>query len=540
MSKRAIIYARVSQDVQRDNYSVPSQVAACLRHASEAGYAVVGSLHVDQETGRDCVAGPRSIPAFVDDYTGTELLRPNISTMLTFLRDDGADAVVVLSLDRLARDPYIRQTLEREIEALGARVIYVQGNYAETPEGEIHKDLDGAFAKWENMKRLERSNRGKIAKAERGLFVSGLAPYGYRMDKQALGGLAVCEEEAQVVRHIFDLYVKDWSIRQIAKSLTDEGIMPMRGQTWPTSSVWNVLRNTAYVGRVYFNKRQTIITGDGITQPKRRKKVAREPGEAILIAITPLVDAVIFDRAQRRLDHNREVKRRKAKRFYLLSGMVTCDNCHKVYAAATSSSHGRQRSQYRHAKQFRHCRNHAINAEILEPAVWEGVLRVLLDPAELAEGIEAALADTQEKQARARTHLETLRSNLEKLDRRKANYMRMYADEDMTRDEYHKQRAEVDRERAEIVKQVDSIEEQLADTMSEEELTDLHATSEEMRSAVERGNLSEEEKRELLLNLRVRVTVLSDEKATVAGVFDPFTVSLLSSPSTHAGRCASR
>ena len=40
---RAILYARVSQDVQRDNYSIPTQIATCLAHAKAQGYGVVGA-----------------------------------------------------------------------------------------------------------------------------------------------------------------------------------------------------------------------------------------------------------------------------------------------------------------------------------------------------------------------------------------------------------------------------------------------------------------------------------------------------------------
>ena len=35
------------------------------------------------------------------------------------------------------------------------------------PEGEVRKDMDATFAKWENAKRVERCNRGKRGKAEK-------------------------------------------------------------------------------------------------------------------------------------------------------------------------------------------------------------------------------------------------------------------------------------------------------------------------------------------------------------------------------------
>lgn len=44
--------------------------------------------------------------------------------------------LIVHTIDRLACDPYFRQTIEREVMAHGARVEYVLGNYDESPEGE--------------------------------------------------------------------------------------------------------------------------------------------------------------------------------------------------------------------------------------------------------------------------------------------------------------------------------------------------------------------------------------------------------------------
>jgi DNA invertase Pin-like site-specific DNA recombinase len=47
MNKRAIIYARVSTDDQRNNYSIPSQVAEIKKYIEAKGYALVGNRFVD-------------------------------------------------------------------------------------------------------------------------------------------------------------------------------------------------------------------------------------------------------------------------------------------------------------------------------------------------------------------------------------------------------------------------------------------------------------------------------------------------------------
>ncbi len=150
--KRAVIYARVSTDDQRGNYSVPTQIAACLQHAQARGYTVMGDRFVDPETGLDRAPSDDAIRAYVDDYTSRELSRPVLDAALQFAEQKGFDVLIAHALDRLARDPYIRQTLEREFGQHGVQVEYVLGDYAESAEGEVRKDLDATFAKWENAK----------------------------------------------------------------------------------------------------------------------------------------------------------------------------------------------------------------------------------------------------------------------------------------------------------------------------------------------------------------------------------------------------
>src|SRR5688500_17200956 len=162
MTERAALYARVSADIQRQNYSIPSQLKAMVEYAHDRGLTIVGDRFVDPVSGQDVQSPEGSILAYVDDFTSSEFSRPGLNDSLSFLKNVGFDVLIVHALDRLARDPYIRQTIEREIASLGAKVEYVLGNYEESAEGEVRKDLDAVFAKWENTKRVERSSRGRM------------------------------------------------------------------------------------------------------------------------------------------------------------------------------------------------------------------------------------------------------------------------------------------------------------------------------------------------------------------------------------------
>ena len=125
-TKRAIIYSRVSTDDQRSNFSIPTQISECVKYCQNNGYTLGGNAFVDKQSGLDVEKNPNSIPAYVDDYSSREMNRPSLDAALTYLEDYGFDVVVVHSIDRLARDPYIRQTLEKEFFRRGAKVEFAR------------------------------------------------------------------------------------------------------------------------------------------------------------------------------------------------------------------------------------------------------------------------------------------------------------------------------------------------------------------------------------------------------------------------------
>ena len=323
MSKRAAIYARVSTDMQRENFSIPSQISECCQYAQKRGYSIVGDLFVDPSTGYDASSGNGAIPAYVDDFTSRELSRPRLDAALKYLETMGYDILIVHSLDRLARDSYIRQTLEREFQTRGSKVEFVLGNYEDTPEGEVRKDLDATFAKWENAKRVERCNRGKRRKAENGKFVAGRTPLGYRYDDSIPGGLAIDEQEAKIVQLIFNMFVVEGcSIREIARVLSEQGIQPkLGGKEWGKSTIPKILRNSAYVGYLFYNKYKRA----------GKRLIERDRSEWIRIEVTPIIEKWIYEEAQMKLDENHIAKRSRPSRFYLLTGMVFCAECEKPY-----------------------------------------------------------------------------------------------------------------------------------------------------------------------------------------------------------------
>ena len=532
MTKRAAIYARVSTDMQRENYSIPTQVSDMLKHAQIEGYSLVGNQFVDSITGKDTIQKNGAIPAFVDDYTSTELSRPSLDAAIRFLETTGFDVLIVHAIDRLARDPYFRQTIEREFMARGARVEYVLGNYDETPEGEVKKDLDATFAKWENAKRLERCNRGRKRKAEMGKFVTGLVPFGYRIDKNAFGGLTVCEPEAAIIQEIYRLFVEErWSLHQIADEMTRRGARTYyKNAHWAKSTVHKILARTSYAGYFFYNKNKRV----------GKKIVKKDPSEWIRIECTPIVSMDTFLAAKEILENNREYMRQLPKRFYLLTGMVLCADCGKSYITQTTRA-GRKRLKndapsYRHRMNHGHCSNRWKSARILEPLVWDKVIAILLNPQLLREGYEQSMEVEKQKQARHIQYLERLQIGIEKLKVKKEKLQAIYLDPDlgMTKTEYIELKTPIDDQINDAISEVEKTSREMQHIPSTEDLETLEQFAANIVTAL--GNnveITPQDKRQIMQMLNLKVFISADGTIKLEGWFAPESEGLLSTPSAR-------
>ena len=123
-------------------------------------------------------------------------------------------------------------------------------------------------------------NRGRLLSVSQGNYLGSRPPYGYErttvMDgKRKCPTLKIKEDEANVVRMIFDMYVnKDMGRPSICKYLDSLGIKPPRGEYWSHPALKDMLENVHYIGKVRWNWRKTVhVVEDGEirkSQPKSK------------------------------------------------------------------------------------------------------------------------------------------------------------------------------------------------------------------------------------------------------------------------------
>lgn len=169
--------------------------------------------------------------------------------------------------------------------------------------------------------------RGRELAAKRGNFSQSAPPYGYNKIKIGKDWTLEPNEDADIVRLIFDLYVHNgMTPGMIAKQLNDMGVPTPKGGQWRYERIAHLLRNPHYIGKIRFNYRKaTPVMENG----ERVVKRLMQPEEEVILAEgkhPAIVDPEVFEAAQeRRLSNPRLALDRSLKNW--LAGTLYCKNC---------------------------------------------------------------------------------------------------------------------------------------------------------------------------------------------------------------------
>jgi site-specific DNA recombinase len=160
------------------------------------------------------------------------------------------------------------------------------------------------------------------------------------------------------------------SIRKTTKVLNDQGIRPRQAARWRLETVYDILRNPVYVGRMVWGRYST----DPISHTKNRHAEGRIEAQGQHSA---LIAQETFDQAQALLKA-RAFKPTRARRFYLLSGLVWCGECGEKYTGNALYKGGAFLYAYYHCKGRKgdpaRCQCPNYRTEVLEQAVITAIL----------------------------------------------------------------------------------------------------------------------------------------------------------------------
>lgn len=365
-------------------------------------YSISSQLDANREKAKKLLPNEQ-IREYIDDgFSGEFLDRPAMIQLRQDVRDGIITKIICFDPDRLSRKLMNQLIVTDEFERRGVEVVFVNGEYAKTPEGNLFYSMRGAISEFEKAKINERMSRGRREKAKKGKVVKESFAYGYRFDK-GNGQLHIIEEEAQIIRLIFDLFTTPNSfcrgVNGIAKYLTDSGVPTKRGaKVWHRQVVRQILLNETYTGTFYQNKWNTEgMLGNKYRPEDEKVSMKKRPkDEWIPVPCPAIIDEFQFQQAQRLLG---ESKRRFAKSSlnkYLLSGIIRCGECGNTMTGRKGKNWGKYIFEYSDVKNTAGAKHKGcgmkIKCEDIDSQVWEAVHNWLNQPDEIAAAREEETA----------------------------------------------------------------------------------------------------------------------------------------------------
>ena len=369
----ALINARYSTDNQNPD-SIEVQVSKCTEWCHNHNVPILG-IYADEAT------------------SGMKETRPRYEEMMKQLRMGIGDTVVIYDQSRMFRKMTAWFAFRDELTAMGVNVVSVT-------QPMIGKDLrdptnfltEGSMALFNQIWALQ-SRQKTVEKmrymALNGQHTGGKPALGYVVKD---GRLEICEEEAAIVRRIFQEYADGKSYQQIIAGLNRDGLKTKRGNAFGSNSLHDLLHNEKYIGVLVYG--QAPYREDGT-----RNTHSKDLTDAIRVedALPPIVDKELFETVQLRMAQNKRQQggRPPTKREYPLRGRVYCAECKSAMTISTSHQ---KYNYYRCTgkKRLHNCEAVPISADYLEQRVAEAVRAALGNPTE-TNGLIRILRDQAEK-----------------------------------------------------------------------------------------------------------------------------------------------
>lgn len=256
--------------------------------------------------------------------------RPKMLELLAEVEKGRYEGVLCIDIDRLGRGAMSEQGVILEtLKRSNTRIITLRKTYDLANEvDEEYTEFETFMARRELKMIKRRMRRGVERTVQEGGFLA-VPPFGYLSDQKGKRPtLKINEEEAKYVRLMFELYVNQGKgCQYIADALNQLGVKPHRAETFCRTSVRHLLKNPAFIGKIVWNRKQTVDAG-GISQG-RKKRIDRPPEEWTIVQglHPPIIEEELFFKAQEIFAGKYHPSSYDGSTQNPLAGILRCDRC---------------------------------------------------------------------------------------------------------------------------------------------------------------------------------------------------------------------
>lgn len=369
---KVAIYIRLSkEDVDRgynESESIKNQKTLLTEYVEKLGweYKLV-DIYIDQ------------------GYTGTNFNRPDFQRMVKDIKLGKVNMVITKDLSRLGRD-YIEtgEYIEKWFPENNVRYVSVTDGIDTFTINNGNNDIAPFKAILNDMYSKDLSKKIKTAfhtMQKEGKWIAGKTPLGYIKDVKDKNHLVICEEEANIIRTIFNMAIEGKEVGAIRNYLNDNKI-PTANQLkynkatfWENKTIKQILKNEVYIGSTIQNKRSRISY-------KNRKLRANSKEQWQIVENThePIIDKKVFNRIQKMLIVQR-YNRNEKKNTVLLDGLLFCYECnHKIGIKEKKKGYYYMVcNNYRRYPKLKVCTAHGFSYQRLEDLILQYIKKIFLD-----------------------------------------------------------------------------------------------------------------------------------------------------------------
>ena len=364
----AVVYARYSSERQNDQ-SIEGQLDICQRYAAENGLTIIDT-YIDRA------------------MTGTNDQRPAFQQMLAdCAKPVPWDIVLVYAIDRFGRNSIEIALNKQKLKKNNKTLISATQRTSENIDGS--KNLDGillenmyiGLAEYYSAELSQKVKRGIHENRKKGLYCGGALLFGYRaVDRK----IVVHEDEAKIVRLIFDQYAHGKDAKTILHELTAQGVKH-HSKPFAVNTFYDMLHNPKYIGIAHLS--------DGVYDN----------------IYPPIVPKPLFDEVQAILAKNK-LGAKSRDTDYLLKRKCICGYCGKhIHAETGTARDGSVRHYYKceGRKKYHICQKSVIKQADLEQLVIQ-TTHSILDSPENIDTIADAVMQIHEKRMHDKSLLNIL------------------------------------------------------------------------------------------------------------------------------------
>lgn len=485
--RRVAAYARVSTDSDEQLSSYEAQVDFYTRYIKNNPEWEFVFVYTDE------------------GVTGTNTKkREGFNQMVEDALSGKIDLILTKSISRFARNTVDTLTTIRRLKEKGVEVYFEKENiYTLDAKGEVMITIMSSLAQEESRSISENVTWGKRKSMADGKITLGYKHFlGYEKGEDGLP--KIVEEEAEVVRKIYAMFLDGSTVRTIADYLTKQGISTPAGkEKWSVSTIMSILQNEKYKGDALLQKTYTV---DFLSKTVKKNN-GEVPQYYIQNSHPAIIDPDTFELVQN------EIKRRRPGRRQLhknspFTAKIICGDCGGFYGRKVWHSKSKYRNFIWRCNQKytddKICATPNLRETDIEAAFVEAFDRLLGDKERHISRFEELLpllADT--------SALESQLADLEKQHTKALDNLRAYMEENtrhvQDQVEYNQRFSEMDAVCSDLESQIKAVKQQILAQQGRKE--QIRRCLDELRKS---GDILEEFNLDLWNALVESVTVGAD------------------------------